>query len=666
MLIFNDRSQPFGLLSNHAHTPIIIDSVQWNTITEYIYINLFTDPEYKAKIKPILFPTPFPAMKNLLNTLLAKRFIQHIEYATKQKLEQYDILRDKFVGYDNIEIFYSEDVDTFNYLIPIFSEYLGNNEPIKMSKVQQNKIIQGVSKALINGEKIANDTPFEDLIKYEVQYAVDINYNDPAFDNLHVIIPYLKAKIKNIDADAKYKKDLEIFKTKLFNVAINEFIKKTWPNLKYTEYESAKKEQFIKDPLKVDELINLIYNLYVDDKLDINDVSYKQIGKPPTEPLLILEKIGNKTLTIDENDPVLPLSKRHPVFIDGKTHNSVFIYAYYKLAKDFNIDADDITANPVNEMSNAMTFAIARYIFLNLTKHMFTALKKKFTSYETLVHLLLLTKNDNLEWNDETDLILGNKGNNVVGKDLMLIRNEFASSTIRVNPVSYNYRLVYDDIRVIVNRPMKDYIHGKCSVASDVKTCSAYSQAYTANIFFKQWVQARFIELSRVAYLFKDPSLKDLQDLYGFPISKHVFSVYPPKNDILQIHPADVKAIRDVVTMPNDWIGIFWRFIDAQLYPFFTMDENTCLIYATSLQKTFLNMYPNKTDATRCNKFLTEFYNKHVDNINSMSELDFVSNILTGNNAPTDSINDVFIKSPRMKIIYWSKMSDLPADDLTD
>ena len=42
--IFDPKDKPFGCLSNNYKHPMKLDDKYWNTVTNYIYANMLTDP----------------------------------------------------------------------------------------------------------------------------------------------------------------------------------------------------------------------------------------------------------------------------------------------------------------------------------------------------------------------------------------------------------------------------------------------------------------------------------------------------------------------------------------------------------------------------------------------------------------------------------------------
>ena len=51
MYLFSELEQPYGLLSNYAKTPFVLDNNVWQCVEEYIYTSVLQTPELRAKMR---------------------------------------------------------------------------------------------------------------------------------------------------------------------------------------------------------------------------------------------------------------------------------------------------------------------------------------------------------------------------------------------------------------------------------------------------------------------------------------------------------------------------------------------------------------------------------------------------------------------------------------
>src|SRR5579864_1447026 len=90
--IYSAQSQPFGLLSNDARVPMTINSVEYSSVTEYVYVNLFTNPKYRELMRENIREPNLTAGK-LRNSEDEDIYVTAIKYGTLAKFSQSKQLR---------------------------------------------------------------------------------------------------------------------------------------------------------------------------------------------------------------------------------------------------------------------------------------------------------------------------------------------------------------------------------------------------------------------------------------------------------------------------------------------------------------------------------------------------------------------------------------------
>jgi predicted NAD-dependent protein-ADP-ribosyltransferase YbiA (DUF1768 family) len=191
--LFNPNDKPFGKLSNNYYHPFIVDGKKYETVTNYIYSNMLTNPLYKSLVQNTKIKGLKVINKDLLNA---------IDYLIKEKYE--DDIDSKYSNPENFE-----DVEYDDLEDRLFQEYastgrLKEKEDSKAKQLQyQIQISQEVRKPF---ETIDLRKLKQDMLSDSIQNQMGIydTYNRSKYDEIYSIISNsitkgYEERLKNID-----------------------------------------------------------------------------------------------------------------------------------------------------------------------------------------------------------------------------------------------------------------------------------------------------------------------------------------------------------------------------------------------------------------------------------------------------------------------------------
>lgn len=447
--IFSSKRQPYGLLSNNAIVPMTINDQKWLSVTEYVYVNLFTSDVYREKMRQKYQRNPFDAALELKNKEDEMIYLNAILYGTQVRFEQNGELMKKlqitFPKYLKV-LFGNEDES--RQLQTLFNRLRSDRDHIyddKYGKVpfeQVNAVVVGVANKLMVNPQMKTE-PFSDLKQFAAVNPIYRRDLVNALNNLDEIVPVLKIKLK----DKIYAKQLEQFKSYLLDVTLDFILETKYPHIPSNQYHRAKAQQIRKEQNLLFRYEEQLYNLYVNDglpveiidklnwKLSIPDSSLVTVEQIDTitdaddaaviaQPLSLMD--DDDTIVISDNHEFLP-SYPDTIRIDGKTYRSVIAYAYFVLfSKQLGIT--DIDVNTFELETLVMEYGRIKNekIADILTNNNAIAMNEKFNSSESLRSLLRCTDMRALYWADPTDQVLGMGGTaapNRAGTYLEYLRN---------------------------------------------------------------------------------------------------------------------------------------------------------------------------------------------------------------------------------------------------
>src|SRR5579864_507526 len=522
--IYSAQSQPFGLLSNDARVPMTINSVEYSSVTEYVYVNLFTNPKYRELMRENIREPNLTAGK-LRNSEDEDIYVTAIKYGTLAKFSQSKQLRTRLFETKKTKLLindpaYANDIGFINTLDKIRYPNFSDAEFIDakyglVSYVKINNVIAATLQRLMVDSNLAS-MPFSELEQLIPANQPDQAPNRDAVElvigDLDAMVPILKIKYHN----EIFTNERNRFGEHLLDAVLDYLLETHYPNLDPTEYNLAKTQQKNKNISALVKHQTDLVQLYENDQLDskiLKKLAYHPVFPPLIEsvnPDLVIAKVAQfeskidvttieereahvqnvySTLTqpqeyatvIESNDPFLP-SSPIPITINGQVFNSVVVYAYFKLYENIGLTKHV----DVNAFAN-LELLVDEYRRLNNEKtvQVITANNEIATRHKyrnpSLAALLVTTGNATLVWGDETDGVLGFRDGNRMGAFLMFLRDE-----LKTGP------------------------------------CPPISGSFTDDIVFSTWMYSRAYDYANVLKLFRTCSTAFLQTIYGIVASENV------------------------------------------------------------------------------------------------------------------------------------------------
>jgi predicted NAD-dependent protein-ADP-ribosyltransferase YbiA (DUF1768 family) len=300
--LFNPNEKPYGHLSNNYSYPIKIDNETWNNITQYIYTNM-TPFLYRDKVKKN--KNVYKAFKYYIRKTEIDIISDSLLTSLKVKFENPKIL-DVLLQTGNKDILYISDNDVLGvgknnigmnmlgkYLVQIRNEARNKERLQKEIRLKKDLLYEAFKAEMALNFAIRDGDDLNDYFglsltgiinKYGYSKIMKNIPNQQTFNRLYNIEDeikpeYIEQNNKILNLAIQYP-DILVYKTrkeqlrmlaslkqsnldqKIFNIYIDNFIKRNYPNLSSDEYEKIKKEKFNK--LSFDEkekIFNRIKNL---------------------------------------------------------------------------------------------------------------------------------------------------------------------------------------------------------------------------------------------------------------------------------------------------------------------------------------------------------------------------------------------------------------------
>lgn len=612
MYLFDDKEEPYGILSNLANTPFYVKKNLWTTVNQYIYTNMVTDPSMKEIMKRDVLTTtdPYSLLKYMEDEYWDKKFFDGLKVALNVLIDRNTDLQNMLKGSSRVR--FKDEPKMENFLNEKRTELLARTSGAFFPTPRVKRIIYGVSKALKAGEKIDPNSTLNDLKEYDTNLPpYDIDDKDEIFSHLHELIPYIQFKIKNETVVRNYRQKLARFKKELFNQYLLNKLRIDYPGHE-EEYYLNELDNLLKtmDKSFDTSVIDGIYKLFLDGKLA--DKVLESIGAPPDEPDLRFVPPTKKEIQINPDSPLYPYTMGE-VDINGVRYRSPLHYTYGEL---MNILTIPIVINDYakDELGHVFNWHYNEYLSKNLRILADIGIKSKLETYTVLIHLLKTTK-DHIVWGD-TDPVLGvgkdGNGENAVGDILMFYR--------------YNWEPI--------NRPVSSYL------------------SPMHNIFVRHWALMRLDDIYNSMNTMIAPSTDSLEDLYRFPKSNQ-------DNKFEGLHPEDRKIIGEALPeLSDEMLKIAWPLMFPQIYVITMLTDFDLVNAVVRAQEIYLGKVPSDTDKDDVNKYLQQYFTRNLSNMKLNTSASFVGRILSGNKyTKVVSSDDIFKVALNPRIFYWLDLS---------
>lgn len=479
IILFSGQDQPYGLLSNNAIVPMIIDGKNYNSVTEYVYMNLFTTAPEISAMSEHINRKPYSAALAIKSGVTSNVFIEAILAGTKAKFIQDPLFKAGINALGDAEISISWGTEEENrrlrtlYYQLRFSPYqiFFDEKYGEVPFDVVNSVVSGVADALLINPHLPSMPFSELLLKYKKTAPLNRDLLS-IIDSLDEIVPILKIKLK----DKIYAEEILRFQKHLLDVTLNYILRTRYKHIDPSKYYLAKQQQLFKEYNRISQYETSLFNLYKSGNLpqDILD-NLEFISTAPLSSNLTIDSIEEQTI---EDTPIENLQSLHHmkllndpiayyqrqihqipdhllphaptnIKINGINYTSVVTYAYSVLFNHIGLTASsDVLANSsLDKLKNDYIIEEHNVLAHRLTELNEKATRTKFATDSSLVQLLLATDNSDLIFADIDDQILGiakpSVGNRA-GVFLRFLREEYATKP----PISVSFKTPYDNIVV--------------------------------------------------------------------------------------------------------------------------------------------------------------------------------------------------------------------------
>lgn len=458
ILLSNPNIQPFGLLSNKANVNFSSQGIIWTSVSNYVYVNMFSNEHTRYKMSEQVDGNPFAAMQMLKNKEDTIYYEQEILHGLGLRFSQQPGLRARLYETRGKELVYDDPK-----ILSLLNVIRNKNiifDPLRGVEVPRKEVlsvIAGVEREILQNPYLDDNLQYTDLIQYAIQNPQDLPYGDEIFINVNNIVPILKFRL----SQKIWANEINRFKNHLFDIYLDYILETEYPNVEKTDYRKAKIQQISKEK-NIEKYENQLYDLYLKNKIDNSIVTRLQFT--PDEKLEKMNKKekdiksllkspeieGNTSkVYISPNDPFLP-SYLEKVVVNNKIFNTVVHYAYFKLVQRMEVDTSklDINTIPLSNLQEMYDYEKNRWMREKLKLNNEIATIAKFKQNEILFHLLHATGDSELVWNDKGDSILGvgydNRGENISGRFLEYMRTQ--PNTLGINVLNRKYSSLKDNI----------------------------------------------------------------------------------------------------------------------------------------------------------------------------------------------------------------------------
>jgi predicted NAD-dependent protein-ADP-ribosyltransferase YbiA (DUF1768 family) len=396
----NNLDIPFGALSNNYKDTIKIEGIDWQSVTQYAYTKLLPK-DYKVLYEKFLKITPTNIIQNKFEEYMKEITISSIrmslEKILKEKFNNKHLV-DLLLGTADYNIYYIsyngilgvDENHKGNNLFGIYLMQMRNKFKREMNVIQaENDIYNSflVEKALkdlyMSGFDIKNFQSIDEIFKaYARQYgpnaltktskeAVIQMYNRnqiKKYDTIESLIKVIRREnIRSLRQKLLYER-----KNKIFDVYLDNMLRKNYPNLSLNDYKLAKTTFINENINEKNRLIDTVYNKYIERKLamslmdDINRV-LESLPPIPSESDILNESENIQ----NAEEPISPRTQflRNIMGIDVKTSNT-----NYQIANEIEIydykgeytELSPVVFTGMVNIDNKLFPTILHYIYYNL------------------------------------------------------------------------------------------------------------------------------------------------------------------------------------------------------------------------------------------------------------------------------------------------------------
>lgn len=452
LILYSPRSQPYGLLSNHAHIPVTINSVKWSSVTEFTYVNLFTTEEYRNKMKDACLIDPFNNALKLRNEEDDMLYMKCIEHGIRAWLSQNSKLRRKLMAIPKeleININGGSERET-KMLKDLYNQIRYDPYKIFYDQVygvipyeELNQVIYGTLVQLSRNPRLTREVAgpnmpnmsYSDLLVFKTPTTKTYKNVIAKLSKLDDIVPLLK-KMYHTEI---YETILTEFKTHLLDATLTYILRTQYPHIDQADYPDAKQQQLAKESSHISKYEEGLYNLYV--KKYLPDDILKSLDFVVNVPIKneVSEQEDQEDVSFNNTDAVTLGDEFLPSFnsnltINGVKYKTIITYAYQNLFNRIGSKAKDLNDYDLAQLVQKYTLLKDKYLEHNITYNFKYATDAKINLHSSIKALLMSTGKMNIVWGDTNDQILG--GNqNVAGSYLQEIRPKLTIPTLNVNPI---------------------------------------------------------------------------------------------------------------------------------------------------------------------------------------------------------------------------------------
>lgn len=612
MHLFTEKEQPYGLLSNFAATPFNVEGTWWQTVNEYIFVNMLSDSTMKERMRRELQRTVEPAIvfEEMENEIWRRKFIEGLKVVLNSVINSRRDLQKMLIVSNGVS--FKDEDELEDFLNEKRDELLDRKEVIPVHRAK--RIIEGVTRALRAGKNINPRKTISELKEFEIAVSSSISEDDEALNHSNDIIPYLNFKLETEQETQAYIQKLDSFKNLVFDKYLDNKLRVDYPGLPLEDYATAKAQQFEGlDKFERSNMINSVYDLYLEGKL-AQEILQTVGDAPSVNPNLAYVPPWGGELRIKSNSHPLSPYGMGQVVVDNMLFRSAIHYAYWQMFNTLGApQRPDLDRFRKEDLKGLFEIHHRNDMKIKLKDFADTAIRTKLEKYPVLTHLLKTTGDDPILWADYSDPVLGigrdGKGDNGVGEILMNYRE-------RLNPRD--------------RRISEDYL------------------SPMANIFLKEWVFMRLTDIHNSMGTMINPTSEDLQDLYRFPQSNS-------ENVFQGLDPADRRILGMALPeITDDVLKTAWPLVYPQMYVLKRLTDINLVNVIVKAQNLYMGKVPSNDEKHAVRMYLQEYFARHEKNMKLNNSAAFSGRILSGwkfNNV--HSLHDIFSEALNPRVFYW-------------
>lgn len=421
---------PFGLLNNSAYFEIVVNNQQFSSVTEFVYVSMFSDPIDQENMRFNLF-SPISALYVAKQQSDEKIFKNLMFEGVKLRLEDNQTLRFELYETGNKKLISDQP-----NLVVILNRFRFNPEiyydEIKKVEVDRTtvlKVIAGIEEKILSEEDV-KDLPFEELKQFALDKQPEFHYGESFRFQLNHLVPLIRNSLQSRLKEMNIIK----FKEHLLDVYLDYVLETEYPAIAKSDYALAKKQQVDKER-NISYFENRLFDLYKTGQIDhLVTKRLKFFEEKVTTPLPNITLNGNDSV-FDVRNLIVDLPSIHKPTEDGiiikgsrfdpmtiipfkvkeVVYNSPAHYAFDRLFAALNLK---VNVNSFSFLDLKELYKKKKDLWFEtkLSENYKIALNHKFAD-ETLKSLLVET--------EPAELILNEQHDNFDGILLMELRDAF-------------------------------------------------------------------------------------------------------------------------------------------------------------------------------------------------------------------------------------------------